>query len=117
MSDVFQIGLSGMRAAETQVTANASNIANMNTRGYVPVEAVLTPSTSGGVQAFVQPQMLTPQTQAAIAEIPGGAVDLASEMIQMRMAENAYKASAKIIETANQMQDVLLAAMGSGTNS
>ena len=113
----MQIGLSGLRAAETQVTANASNIVNMNTKGYVPVQAVLKPSTSGGVQAFLQPQALSPETQAALADIPGGAVDLASEAVQMRMAENAYKASAKIIETANQMQDVLLAAMSSGTNS
>ena len=51
MSDVLQIGLSGMRAAETQVTASASNIVNMNTKGYVPVQAVLKSSTSGGVQA------------------------------------------------------------------
>ena len=117
MSDILQIGLSGLRAAETQVTANASNIANMNTKGYVPVQAVLQSSTSGGVQASIQPQALSPETQAAIADIPGGAEDLVSDMVSMKMAKTAYEASAKVIETANQMQDVLLVAMSSGTNS
>jgi len=115
MSDILQIGLSGMRAAETQVTASASNIVNMNTKGYVPVQAVLKSSTSGGVQASIQPQTLSPETQAAIADIPGGAEDFVSDAVSMKMAETAYKASAKVIETANQMQDVLLAALSSGT--
>jgi len=115
MMDAFGIGLSGMRAAETQVNAGAINIANMNTKGYVPVQAVQQ-STSGGVKASIQKQALSPETQAALADIPGGAEDLASDVVSMKMAEAAYKASAKVVETANQMQDVLLE-ISSGTKS
>jgi len=114
MINALQIGLSGMRAAVTQLDASAANIANMNTKGYVPVEAVQSSSANGGVQASIQPQALSPEMQAAIADIPGGAEDFVSDAVQMRMAETAYKASAKVIETANQMQDVLLAALSSG---
>ena len=112
MMDALQIGLSGMRAAETVVTASASNIANLNTKGYVPVQAVLKSSSGGGVQASIQQQTLSPGTQAALAEIPGGAVDLPTEMVSTRMAVTAYKAAAKVVETANQMSDLLLEAFG-----
>ncbi len=111
MVDALSIGLSGLRAAETQVNASAINIANMNTKGYVPVQAVQQ-STSGGVKASIEKQALSPETQAALADIPGGAEDLASDVVQMKMAQNAYKASAKVIETANEMQDVLLQTIG-----
>lgn len=111
MMDAFGIALSGMRAAVTGVNASAINIANMNTKGYVPVQAVQR-TTAGGVKASIEKQALSPDTQAALADIPGGAEDLATDMVQLRMAENAYKASAKVVETANQMQDVLLEALG-----
>lgn len=116
MMDAIGIGLSGLRAAETQANASAINIANMNTKGYVPVQAVQR-STSGGVKASIQKQTLAPQTQAALADIPGGAEDPVSDIVSMKMAETAYKASAKVIETAGEMQDALLAALSSGSNS
>ena len=111
MLDAIQIGLSGMRAAETVVSARARNIVNVNTKGYLPVEPVLK-SSEGGVQATIREQTLSPETQGALAEMPEGPVDLANELLNLRLAEIAYKASAKVVKTAGQMQDAALQAFG-----
>jgi flagellar hook protein FlgE len=108
MMDPVQIGLSGMRAATTAVAARASNIANVNTKGYLPVEPVMKSTGDGGVEASITQPPLSPDIAQALAEMPGGAVDLTQELVQMRFAEIAYKASAKVVESANSMQDEAL---------
>ena len=114
----MQIGLSGMRAAETAAAARARNIANINTKGYVPVEPVFK-SVDGGVEASVReqqpppPQNLSPGMAEFLSEMPpDGAADLASDLVNLRLAEIAYKASAKVVETAGRMQDAALDALG-----
>jgi flagellar hook protein FlgE len=117
MMDAIQIGLSGMRAAETAVAARARNISNVNTKGYVPVEPVYK-SVDGGVDVSVREQQPAPQQDASpgmtefLSEMPpNGAVDLVSDLVNLRMAEIAYKASAKVVQTAGRMQDAALDAI------
>jgi flagellar hook-associated protein FlgK len=112
MMDAMQVGLSGMRAAETDATARALNIANVNTKGYVPVEPATNGAGGSGIGAGFRQETLTPQTGSALADIAGNGVNLADELINLRLAETAYKASAKVVQTANEMSDTLLKALG-----
>jgi flagellar hook protein FlgE len=107
MLDALQIGLSGMRAQEVAVSARARNIVNVNTKGYLPVEPVFR-SSEGGVQATIREQTISPEVQGALAEMPAGPVDLATELVNLRLAEIAYKASSIVVRTAGRMQDEAL---------
>lgn len=113
MLDAIQIGLSGMQAAENDATARARNIANVNTKGYVPVEPTGGDAAGTGIGAGQQQQtMLSPQTDAAATGLAPNGVNLADEMINLRLAETAYKASAKVVKAANEMSKTLLKALG-----
>ena len=111
MFDAMQIGVSGMQAAQVAVAARARNIANVNTKGYLPVEPISRDS-AGGVQASISQAGLSPETAALIADIPMSPVDLAAELAQLRMAQIAYQASAKVVATASQMEKTALEAFG-----
>lgn len=111
MQDALRIALSGLRAAEEAVGVRARNLANLNTKGYRPVEPVQK-SVEGGVQVRVREVPLSPETEAALADIPAAGERLAEDLVQMRLAEHAYRASAKVIATADRMMDAALEALG-----
>jgi len=111
MQDALRIGLSGLRAAEEAVAIRARNIANLNTKGYRPVEPVQR-AVEGGVQTTVREVPLSPETEAALAEVPAAGEGLAEDLVQMKLAEVAYRASVKVISTAGRMMDAALDALG-----
>src|SRR5690606_29736154 len=47
MADLFKIGLSGLRAAQTNLSVTGQNITNVNTPGYTRQTAVHTTSPAG----------------------------------------------------------------------
>jgi flagellar hook protein FlgE len=108
MMEAMQIGLSGMQAAQSVAATRAANIANLDTKGYVPVEPAVQSSGDGGVQASASQPGLSPEMAAFLANIPMSPVDLANELAQLRMAQIAYAASAKVVSTASRMQDTAL---------
>jgi flagellar basal-body rod protein FlgC len=115
--------LSGLRAAATKVAASADNIANMDTTGaltgnpapYAPVQTEQQALTNGGVSAtnvarpgFVpayDPQSPFANTDGLVG-VPK--VDLANEIVNLDIAKTAYKANAKVMQAASDMQNDLL---------
>jgi flagellar hook protein FlgE len=100
MIDAMNTGLAGLRAAETRVNVRAQNIVNAQSEDYRPLEAEQTTDESGAPRVRVS---RPPELQG---EYPF--VDLASELVEMKVAQRAYEASAQVIRTADEMSKTLL---------
>lgn len=103
-SQILATALSGLNANAFRAGVAANNVVNANTPGYAPARAETTSlvanrglDTGSGVQA----QLLQGE----------GEVDLVSEFTRLITSEAAYKASAKLVETARQTDDALLKAL------
>jgi hypothetical protein len=100
MTDAMTIGAAGLRAAEARVNVRAQNIANWLSEDYRPLEPEQTTDESGAPRVRVS---RPPELQG---EYP--VVDTASELVDMKMAQRAYEASAKVMRTADEMSKTLL---------
>lgn len=126
MASVLASALSGMNAASRRVEVSASNIANSQTVG--------TPGATGEVSAYhaldavqisgpqnqpeVQVQDRTPfsslsyqpgnplASDEGYVQIPN--VDLATELVNMKIAQKSYEANIKTLITFDEMQATLL---------
>ena len=98
----FAYGIAGMRAADMRVLARAQNIVNWQSKGY---RAAIPEQTTGANDE--------PVVKITRAELTGDfpPVDLASEIVDMKMAQRAYEASAAVVRTADQMSKTLLDAI------
>ena len=96
ISSVLSTGVSGLRAAAQQVESAASNIANATTEGFTASrtaqQTLVTGNNPGGGTA-VDAQIFS----------SNGAPDLATEIVRLVEAETAYKASASVIRTAEDL--------------
>lgn len=129
----MNIAVSGLGAASLRLTASASNIANMRTRGPLPatppsqdvpqgpgqvyqarrVEQVANPD--GGVSASLQASLPSWRTafdpHAPYANADGLVaepdVDIAGEFVNMIQARAAFGASLAVIRTVNQNEKSL----------
>jgi flagellar basal-body rod protein FlgC len=126
MIDAINIALSGLRAASEQVRVGANNIVNAGTVGaldaadgpapYNPQDVVATADPRGGVQTRVVDRKpaygagydpTSPYANSdGLVGVPN--VDYAEEAVRLKLAELSYKASLKVIKTAEKMQDALL---------
>lgn len=87
-----------MRAAETRVAARASNIVNALSRDYAPLVPEQVEAAGGPVTVLRRTSGPAP-------------VDLAAEMVDMRVASHAYRAAAAVVRTGGEMQQTLLDAL------
>ncbi|MGE4351219.1 MAG: flagellar basal body rod protein FlgC [Bdellovibrionales bacterium] len=132
MSNVFSIAVSGMNAAAVKVKNAATNIANVSSTGKLPTEGsekatsyqptdVISVSASIGDHNFgVTTQTINREPAYSVAYDPSSPdanakgliaepnVDLASEIIDMKLAEISYQASAKVIATEKKNQETLI---------
>lgn len=96
ISSVLSAGIAGLQAASRHAESAASNIANATTADFTASRTVqqtlVTGSTPGGGTA-VDAQILS----------SNGAPDLATEIVRLTEAEAAYKASASVIRTAEEL--------------
>jgi flagellar hook protein FlgE len=83
--------LSGMQAANLQLSTTADNTANLNTPGYRERRTDLATSATGGVVAGVSQ-----------ADEPG--VDLAGQMVDLVTGSLLYSANARMLETGLEIQ-------------
>lgn len=97
MIGAISTALSGLMAASKRTEAAASNIANVSTPDYTPVETVQKTSETGGVLAENLPR------KGAVANLYGPGVDLAEEAVNLKLAELSYKANIKAMEAAQDM--------------
>ena len=126
MSSILTSALSGMNAATRRVEVGASNIANIQTVG--------TPGATGEISAYHAldaVQVSGPQNQpevrvedrnpfSSLTYQPGNPlasdegyvetpnVDLATELVNMKIAQRSYEANLKTLITFDEMQATLL---------
>src|SRR5690606_8500024 len=89
MIGAISTALSGLMAATKRTEAAASNIANVSTSDYVPVETAQEALETGGVLAENLPR------NGAVSNLYGPGVDLTEEIINLKLAEISYKANIK----------------------
>lgn len=126
MVDAINIAISSLQANGERIRAAANNIVNAGTVGaidpadgpaaYAPQDVVAVADPLGGVQTrniardpateiAYSPNSPYANTDGAVA-VPN--VDLATEIITMKLAEISYRASLDIIKVAGKMQDEML---------
>lgn len=127
MTNAIGIALTGLNSASLKLNASASNIANLNTVGSLTDEnnAPYTPittqskslgSVTGGVQTDIIPQnpAFVPAYDAdspfadenGLIGVPN--INLAEEIVNIKLAEISYKANLKTIDVAGELFDELL---------
>lgn len=125
MSEAMTIAVSGLRSAETRVASAAMNLVNMQSgaaaptanspySGYVPQQAVATSAAGGGVNMAFRPvdpsYVLAADTDGGQDAMPN--INEASEVVELQTASTAYKASAAVIRTSEEMSNTLLDVLG-----
>jgi flagellar hook-associated protein FlgK len=100
MSNAMNVGLAGLRAAETRVQVRAQNIVNWLSEDYRPLE------TEQMTDAHGAPAVRVSRPPELTGDFPF--VDIEAEIVDMQMAQRAYEASAKVIRTADEMSKTLL---------
>jgi len=95
MSSINAIALSGMNAAQTQLGAAASNVANSQTEGYRRREVKQSPQADGGVS-----------TEVVRASQTGSSLE--TDMVAQLQAKNAFLANLAVFKTGNAMAGALL---------
>ena len=127
MTSVINSALAGMHAASRKVSVGAGNIANMNTVGrpgettgaeaaYRPVDAVQISGAAGLPETRYQERnpatSLSYQPSHPYASDEGYVeapnVDLATELVNNKIAQRTYEANIKSIITWDEMQATLL---------
>jgi flagellar basal-body rod protein FlgC len=114
MGNAMNIAVSGLQAASLRLEAAASNIVNMDSAGYQPVSVAQSPTSDGGVSASLQPVT----SAALLAYDPAYAnvqdmaakpnVDLATEIVNMKVASHSFRASLLAYKASSQMFEALL---------
>jgi flagellar basal-body rod protein FlgC len=126
MIAAMQTALAGMQAATGQLNIAAENIANAQSTGEEPGDAYHAQRAVQYTNAFGAPvvyaqekdpatlEIYAPSLSAAnddgIVEYPN--VNLAEEIVNLKMAELSYKASALVMLTAADMLDELIDRLG-----
>ena len=107
MTDLLGIAVSGLRAASARLSVHAENIANQQSEGYRPLRPVQTTGATGEpvleAQRTDRPQQRLPGTDFVE---PG--TSLENEMVGTMESETAYKADAKLVTTARELDKALL---------
>jgi flagellar hook-associated protein FlgK len=103
MLNVSSIAQSGMQAAQSRLTASASNVANQSTPGYKSVEvqaqAQSQPNSSSGASGGVVVQFSRAATEG---------VSLEKEAIAQMEAKSTYTANLQVLKTSDKMMGSLL---------
>lgn len=101
MSNVSNIAVAGLRAAEARFAARAENIANANTQGYNPLTAEQISTAVGPVVRLSRQEKLRSADKQP-------EVDLARELTDLITIKYDYKASVKVLRTADELNGTLL---------
>lgn len=102
MINAISIALSGLNAASSRLNASATNIANAFTENYTPLDTTSKTDKAGGVQTTLIPR-IADENNGFSADI-----SLSEEIIDLKVAELAYKANLKTINVAGDLFDELI---------
>jgi flagellar basal-body rod protein FlgC len=113
MIDATGSAITAMKAFQKKMNVTAHNVANVNTDEYKKSRVTLSEGRNGGVQATPD-QVDTPGfpketvRNGEIVETTSSNVDLAEELPEMMIAEGAYKANAKTVQSQDRLLGFLL---------
>ncbi len=97
MINSIGIALTGLNSASMRLNASASNVANMSNPQYTAITTKAESIDTGGVMTGYTPK-----------SAPLNNVDIAEEVVNMKLAELSYKANLNTIKVAGNMFDELL---------
>lgn len=117
MINGYNAAVSGMMLASQRVNVAADNIANSTSfskapksaeeyKGFIPKEVNVVPSDLGGVKASIEnknPAYSLVGT-SDLQQIAAPNVDMVEEAVNLKLAENAYSANAKVVSTLADME-------------
>ena len=113
MGSVQFTSLSALNAVGTRIQTDANNIANANTDGFKKSRTLLSAQAPAGVQATTQQS--TSAGPIVPEELPGNTgyvelsnVDLAEELVDMKISSTTYSANLKTLKTADEMAQSLI---------
>lgn len=95
MNSTFAIGLSGMAAAQAQLSAAARHIAHAQVPGAARLSAPAQTAVPGGVTT-------------ALATTAGTAPDVAADLVAQRQAAHLFTANLRVVQTADHALGTLL---------
>jgi flagellar basal-body rod protein FlgC len=109
----YNAALSGLQAFGTKIASNANNIANVSSEGYKKTRVTLSETQPQGVKATVDkvdsPGMLVPEeTGQGMDVVELSNVELGSELPEMVLNSQFYKANLQTIKVAEEMSGSLL---------
>jgi flagellar hook protein FlgE len=92
--------ISSIGAQQTMLNTSANNVANVNTDGFVPSDTRITNSSNSSVTAY--------NTQADNNGLTQSQTDLAKEIPDQIIAQDATEANVATIKTQDEMFGTLL---------
>lgn len=112
ISGFLGTAVSGLMANSARVARIADNIANVNTDGYKAGHLETSSLAAGGVQAVSRSPSGAPLFEGS-GDVQSGSlepsdVDIGREFADLILAENAYKASAKVLGVAEDLSQTLI---------
>lgn len=99
MAEALTIAVSGLNAAAQRVVNSASNLVNASSTGYRPTEVKEFSNSVGDHALGVRTETVPRDEQG---------VDIASEMVDLKMAEISYKANAAVVRIQTRTDKDLL---------
>ena len=116
METALHSAVSGLRAASKRLEVSASNTVNAQSENYTPGRVVQTALVLSGVKAEAIPvspptvPVYDPQSPTADADgiVQRPNVALESEMVEQKLAQRAFEANLRTVETADRMTKTVL---------
>jgi flagellar basal-body rod protein FlgC len=107
VSTAYNAALSGLQAASLKLKVGANNLANANTDGFQK-QQVTTQAGTYGIEVKVEKVSAAealPSSNAGSEKIADerSNVDVAEELIQVKVAQNIFDANAKTLQTEDNM--------------
>lgn len=102
LSSMLSSGLSGMRANQTALDISSHNVANAETQGFTPQQALFQQAVNSGVTVSVSQQGFTMAAQEA------SSTDLTKEIVQSIQYKAGFDVNAKMVKTAEELLGTLI---------
>lgn len=102
LSSLLSNGLSGMRGNQTALDISSHNVANAETQGFIPQQAVFQEISKGGVTVSVSQEAFRMAAQDA------SGTDLVKEMVQSIQYQAGFDINAKMVKTADELLGTLI---------
>lgn len=95
IGNVSSSALSGLAAFGKALNVTANNIANMNTEGFKPINAMMNEDINGGVKV-------------TLSQSPDPGVDVAKEMVDMMIEKVGVKVNVKSLQAEDDILKSLI---------